>query len=77
MRDPKKHHVVSVFLRSLQSSSVHKIPKKRSTILVVYDVRQNKRLLGPMVVNAFSSGTEDILFCWPDRALLLYAERSR
>lgn len=46
-------------------------------MLAVYDIRQKVRLLGPVVVNPFSFGTAKTLFWWPDRALLLYEERSK
>lgn len=46
-------------------------------MLAVYDIRQKARLLGPVVVNPFSFGTAKTLFWWPDRALLLYEERSK
>ena len=77
MRTPQKHHGESLFLRSLQSSGVHKLPKKRSTTVAVYDIGQKEMPLGPKVIHAFSSGTETILFWWPDRALVLYEKKAR
>lgn len=49
-------------MRSLQSSGVHKIPKKRSATVAVYDIGQTEMLPGPTVMDAFPFGSGKILF---------------